>query len=50
MKCRTLGTFELLIVCLVLTGLARQASAADKGFVIAMGGGNGTREIYEYKN
>lgn len=36
---------------LLCSGLVIRASAGDKGFVLAMGGGNGTPEIYEkWKN
>jgi hypothetical protein len=38
---------RLLILLLLFANFASRASAANKGFVIAMGGGNGTPEIYE---
>ena len=47
MKREAPGTPRLLILSLLLTSLARPASAANKGYVVAMGGGNGTPEIYE---
>lgn len=47
MKWKTLGTPGLLILSLLLTSSALPASAGNKGFVIAMGGGNGTPEIFE---
>lgn len=51
MKRKTLGIPRLLLVSLLLATSARPASVANKGFVIAMGGGNGTPEIYEkWKN
>jgi cyanophycinase len=36
-----------LLTLLLFVNFASRVSAADKGFVIAMGGGNGTPEIYE---
>src|ERR1700704_6270257 len=47
MKCKSVGIPRLLILFLLITSFASRASAANKGFVIAMGGGNGTPEIYE---
>ena len=38
---------QLLTLVLLFTGLASSDSATNKGVVIAMGGGNGTPEIYE---
>jgi cyanophycinase len=38
---------RLLSLVLLFAGFASHASAANKGVVIAMGGGNGTPEIYE---
>src|SRR5215469_16219581 len=39
------------LLCLLCTGFVTSASAGGKGFVLAMGGGNGTTEIYEkWKN
>jgi hypothetical protein len=38
---------RLLTLALLAAVFANCASAANKGFVIAMGGGNGTPEIYE---
>jgi cyanophycinase len=38
---------RLLTLVLLFAGIADRASAANKGVVIAMGGGNGTPEIYE---
>jgi len=38
---------RLLTLFLLFVNFASRASAAEKGFVIAMGGGNGTPEIYE---
>jgi cyanophycinase len=40
-------TLWVLAVVLLFAVLANRASAANKGVVIAMGGGNGTPEIYE---
>src|SRR5882762_917242 len=47
MKCNSVGIPRLLILFLLIASFASRASAANKGFVIAMGGGNGTPEIYE---
>jgi cyanophycinase len=47
MKHTKIGIPRLLILLLFLANFASWASAANKGFVIAMGGGNGTPEIYE---
>ncbi len=47
MKCKSVGIRRLLILFLLVASFASRASAANKGFVIAMGGGNGTPEIYE---
>ena len=38
---------RLLILLILFANFASRASAANKGFVIAMGGGNGTPEVYE---
>lgn len=38
---------RLLTLVLLFAGMVSRASAASKGVVIAMGGGNGTAEIYE---
>ena len=38
---------RLLMLLLLFANFASRASAVNKGFVIAMGGGNGTPEIYE---
>jgi len=39
------------LLCLLCAGFVTSASAGGKGFVLAMGGGNGTTEIYEkWKN
>jgi len=46
MKCKSVGIPRLLILFLLIASFASRASAANKGFVIAMGGGNGTPEIY----
>jgi cyanophycinase len=45
MKSKAISLF--LILVLLFAGFASHASAASKGVVIAMGGGNGTPEIYE---
>jgi len=47
MKCTNVAIRRLLALSLLFASFASRASAADKGFVIAMGGGNGTPEIYE---
>jgi cyanophycinase len=47
MKARNTPIPRLLTLALLFVGLASYASAANNGFVIAMGGGNGTPEIYE---
>jgi hypothetical protein len=47
MKGKNTGVPRLLILLLLFASFAIRASAANKGFVIAMGGGNGTPEIYE---
>ena len=47
MKARNTPIPRLLTLVLSFVGLASYASAANNGFVIAMGGGNGTPEIYE---
>jgi cyanophycinase len=47
MKRRNVPIPRLLTLTLLFAGFATCASAANKGFVIAMGGGNGTPEIYE---
>jgi hypothetical protein len=47
MKCKSVGIPRLLILFLLVASFASRAWAANKGFVIAMGGGNGTPEIYE---
>jgi len=47
MKCKGVGILHHLILFLLIASFASRASAANKGFVIAMGGGNGTLEIYE---
>jgi cyanophycinase len=47
MKHTKLGIPRLFILLLLLANPAGRASAATEGFVIAMGGGNGTPEIYE---
>ena len=38
---------RLQVLFLLIVSFASRGSAANKGFVIAMGGGNGTPEIYE---
>jgi hypothetical protein len=45
MKCTNVAIRRLLALSLLFASFASRASAADKGFVIAMGGGNGTPEI-----
>jgi cyanophycinase len=47
MKRKNVRVTRLLTLALLFAGIASRASAANKGFVIAMGGGNGTPEIYE---
>jgi cyanophycinase len=47
MKCKNAAIPRLLTLFLLFASFASRASAANKGFVIAMGGGNGTPEIYE---
>ena len=47
MKRKSVTIPQLLTLLLLFVGLASCASARDKGIVIAMGGGNGTPEIYE---
>jgi len=47
MKNTKVRIHRLLILLLLFANFASRASAANKGFVIAMGGGNGTPEIYE---
>lgn len=47
MKRKGVGILQHLILFLLIASFASRASAANKGFVIAMGGGNGTPEIYE---
>lgn len=47
MKRKNVATPSLLTLVLFFVGFAGHASAANKGIVIAMGGGNGTPEIYE---
>jgi len=44
---KTVKRNNLAILLLLVASFASWASAANKGFVIAMGGGNGTPEIYE---
>src|SRR6266404_5681523 len=51
MKARNMPIPRLLALALLVLGFQSCALAASKGFVIAMGGGNGTPEIYEkWKN
>ncbi len=51
MKRQNVTMPRLLTLVLLFAGIASRASAANKGVVIAMGGGNGTPEIYEkWKN
>jgi cyanophycinase len=47
MKRKNMTILRLLNLVLLLASIASRASAGDKGIVIAMGGGNGTPEIYE---
>jgi hypothetical protein len=47
MKRKNVTISPLLTLVLLFAGIASRASAANKGVVIAMGGGNGTPEIYE---
>jgi len=47
MKSTNVAIRWLLTLSLLFANFASRASAANKGFVIAMGGGNGTSEIYE---
>ena len=47
MKRKGVEVPRLLMLLLSIGSFANSASAATKGFVIAMGGGNGTPEIYE---
>jgi cyanophycinase len=47
MKRKNVGIPRLVVLLLLFASFAGRASAANKGFVIAMGGGNGTPEIYE---
>jgi cyanophycinase len=47
MKCPNVAIPRLLTLSLLFASFASSATAANKGFVIAMGGGNGTPEIYE---
>src|SRR5882724_180246 len=47
MKRKHLLILRLLTLSLLFASFASWASAAEKGVVIAMGGGNGTPEIYE---
>jgi len=47
MKRKNVTVPRLLTLALLFAGIASRASAANKGVVIAMGGGNGTPEIYE---
>jgi cyanophycinase len=47
MKRQNFPIFRLLTLFFWFVALASGASAANAGFVIAMGGGNGTPEIYE---
>ena len=47
MKRKNLAIPQLLTLLLLFASFASRAWAANKGFVIAMGGGNGTPEIYE---
>ncbi len=47
MKRKHVLILRLLTLSLLFASFASWASAAEKGFVIAMGGGNGTPEIYE---
>ncbi len=47
MKRKNAAIPRLLTLFLLFASFASRASAANKGFVIAMGGGNGTPEIYE---
>jgi len=47
MKRKNVTIPRLLTLVLLFAGIADRASAANKGVVIAMGGGNGTPEIYE---
>src|SRR5260221_5138177 len=47
MKHKKVMALRLLVFALFFAGFASCASEAEKGGVIAMGGGNGTPEIYE---
>src|SRR6266436_6835160 len=47
MKRKKVTMPRLFTVVLLFAGIASCASTANKGVVIAMGGGNGTPEIYE---
>ncbi len=47
MKRKKVTMPRLFTVVLLFAGIASRASTANKGVVIAMGGGNGTPEIYE---
>ncbi len=47
MKHKKVMALRLLVFALLFGGFAGCVSAAEKGVVIAMGGGNGTPEIYE---
>src|SRR5882762_9879562 len=47
MKRKKVTMPRLFTVVLLFAGIASCASTANKGFVIAMGGGNGTPEIFE---
>jgi len=46
-KRKNLAIPQLLTLLLLFASFASRGSAANQGFVIAMGGGNGTPEIYE---
>ncbi len=47
MKCKNVTVPRFFMLVLLISGFASPASPANKGVVIAMGGGNGTPEIYE---
>jgi cyanophycinase len=47
MRCKNVAIPRFATMLLLFASLGNQASAANKGYVIAMGGGNGTPEIYE---
>jgi cyanophycinase len=47
MRCKGMAIPRFATILLLFASLGNQASATDKGYVIAMGGGNGTPEIYK---